>query len=200
MQWKRIDPETLSTFPYQVFRNCCSQFMALRKKIIKLNESKTTDINMWLKQAFLGLTLVLVLVTEYNGNCTVNFPCNIEKIILTVCLMVFYTAISRERLLWGRVFPFKCNISEWNKTLFTSLVLKWLLLKRDFGQPWLPPATKGERMKFPFSTTAKSLSLCRLEDLWCSATWIESYGFQKFCISNLRGAAPVVTFMRKNLL
>lgn len=132
MQWKRIDPENLSTFPYQVFGNCCSWLMVLQKK---LNSMKATDINMWLKQAFLGLTLVLVLLIEYNGNCTVNFPCNIEKIILTVCLMVFYTAISRERLLWGRVFPFKYNISEWNKTLFTSLVLKWLLLKRDLSNP-----------------------------------------------------------------
>lgn len=88
---------------------------------------------MWLKQAFVGLALVLVLVIEYNGNCTVNFTCNIEKIILTVCLMVFYTAINRERLLWGRVFPFKYNISGWNKTLFTRLVLKWLLLKRDLS-------------------------------------------------------------------
>lgn len=65
-----------------------------------------------------------MLVIEYNGNCAVNFTCNIEKIMLTVCLMVFYTAINGERMLWGRVFPFKCNISGWNKTLFTSLVLK----------------------------------------------------------------------------
>lgn len=79
---------------------------------------------MGLKQAFLGLALVLVLFIEYNGNCTVNFTCNIEKIILTVCLMVFYTAINREKMLWGRVFLFKYNISGWNKTLFTSLVLK----------------------------------------------------------------------------
>lgn len=44
--------------------------------------------------------------------------------MLTVCLMVFYTAVKRERMLWGRLFPFKRNFSERNKTLFTSLVLK----------------------------------------------------------------------------
>lgn len=132
VQWKRTDPETLSTFPHKIFGNCCSLLVALWK-INKLNKNKTTEINMWLKQAFPGLALVLVLVIEYNGNCTVNFTCNIEKIILTVCLMVFYTAINREKMLWGRVFPFKYNISGWNKTLFTSLVLKWLLLKRDLS-------------------------------------------------------------------
>lgn len=31
VQWKRTDPETLRTFPYQVFGNCCSQLMALQK-------------------------------------------------------------------------------------------------------------------------------------------------------------------------
>ena len=132
MQWKEIDPETWSTFPNQVFGNSCSLLVVLWK-INKLNKTKTTEINMWLKQACLGLALVLMLVIEYNGNCTVNFTCNIEKIIRTVCFMVSYTAMSRGRMLWGRVFPFKNGIAGWKKTLFTSLVLKWLLLNRDLS-------------------------------------------------------------------
>lgn len=174
---KQLSPEPFTTFCHRAFGNHCSLLVVLWK-INKLKKNRTIEINMWLKQTSLGSALVLVLVIEYNGNCTVNFTCNSEKIMLTVCLMVFYAAIKRERMLWGRVFPFKCNFSEWNKTLFTSLVLKWLLLKCDLGNRCSLLQWKGEN-RIPVTCGGNSLSLRCSKDLLCSVALIESYWFLK---------------------